>query len=94
MKVRPCCSWNVVGLCNYHCTYCVQKPETRKGIPTAEQIAKFLDTWDQLPGTWEFKMSGGEPFLLPDLAGVAARLRARGHLVSVLTNLSASREEL
>lgn len=94
LKVRPCASWNVVGLCNYTCTYCVQKPETRKGIPTAEEIDKFLAAWDALPGRWELKMSGGEPFLLKSLPRVAERLRERGHLVSVLTNLSAPKERI
>jgi MoaA/NifB/PqqE/SkfB family radical SAM enzyme len=92
--VRPCCSWNIVGLCNYHCSYCVQKPETRKGIPTPAQIETFLRTWEALPGSWEFKISGGEPFLLPNLPEVAERLRRRGHLISMLTNLSASRADL
>jgi MoaA/NifB/PqqE/SkfB family radical SAM enzyme len=92
--VRPCCSWNILGLCNYRCTYCVQKPETRKGIPTSAEIEVFLRTWERLPGNWEFKISGGEPFLLPNLPEVAERLRRRGHLVSILTNLSASREAL
>ena len=94
LKVRPCASWNVVGQCNYTCTYCVQKPETRKGIPTPEEIEKFLAAWDALPGRWELKMSGGEPFLLKSLPNVASRLRQRGHLVSVLTNLSASKERI
>lgn len=94
VKLRPCASWNIVGQCNYSCTYCVQKAETRKGIPKPEEIERFLATWDALPGTWEFKLSGGEPFLLKNLARVAERLRQRGHAVSVLTNLSAPRERL
>jgi MoaA/NifB/PqqE/SkfB family radical SAM enzyme len=94
VKVRPCASWNIVGLCNYRCSYCVQKPETRKGVPTAAEVEIFLHTWEALPGSWELKISGGEPFLLPGLPRVAERLRARGHTVSVLTNLSDSRERI
>jgi MoaA/NifB/PqqE/SkfB family radical SAM enzyme len=94
IAMRPCASWNVVGQCNYTCSYCVQKPETRKGIPTREEVEKFLAAWDALPGRWEFKMSGGEPFLLKSLPEVALRLARRGHQVSVLTNLSAPKERI
>src|SRR5262249_35391566 len=65
-----------------------------KGVPSAADIQLFLRAWDALPGSWEFKISGGEPFLLPDLPEVATRLRRRGHSVSMLTNLSASRADL
>jgi MoaA/NifB/PqqE/SkfB family radical SAM enzyme len=92
--VRPCGSWNIVGQCNYDCSYCVQKRETRKGIPTPAEIETFLSTWDALPGSWELKISGGEPFVLKQLPEVAARLRRRGHQVSILTNLSAPLERL
>jgi organic radical activating enzyme len=78
-----------VGQCNYDCSYCVQKRETRRGLPTAAELELFLSTWDELPGSWELKISGGEPFVLKQLPAVAERLRQRGHLVSILTNLSA-----
>lgn len=86
---RPTVSWNIVGGCNYRCTYCVQKHMPGIGGPTDEQLEAALTTLTALPGSWEFKISGGEPFLLKRLPEVARRLGAAGHKVSLLTNLSA-----
>jgi organic radical activating enzyme len=48
-----------------------------------------------LEGSWEVKVTGGEPFVFPGfLDRVVPGLVARGHRVSVLTNLSAPVEEL
>lgn len=88
-KLRPTVSWNIVGGCNYRCTYCVQKHAPGLGAPSDAELEAALATLARLEGRWEFKLSGGEPFLLKRLPEVARRLAARGHLVSVLTNLSA-----
>jgi MoaA/NifB/PqqE/SkfB family radical SAM enzyme len=82
-------SWNIVGGCNYRCTYCVQKHMPGIGGPTDEQLEAALATLTALPGSWEFKISGGEPFMLKRLPEVAQRLAGAGHKVSLLTNLSA-----
>jgi MoaA/NifB/PqqE/SkfB family radical SAM enzyme len=86
--MRPVISWNLVGGCNYRCSYCVQKHAPGLGAPTDEELDAALDTLTALEGRWEVKLSGGEPFLLARLPQVAARLAQAGHLVSVLTNLS------
>lgn len=88
-KLRPTVSWNIVGGCNYRCTYCVQKHAPGLGAPSDAELDAALATLERLEGRWEFKISGGEPFLLKRLPEVAKRLAAKGHLVSVLTNLSA-----
>jgi MoaA/NifB/PqqE/SkfB family radical SAM enzyme len=82
-------NWNIVGGCNYRCSYCVQKHADGVGGPDDAALDRGLDTLAALPGTWEFKISGGEPFLLRRLPEVAAGLVAAGHRVSLLTNLSA-----
>ncbi len=87
--MRPTVSWNIVGGCNYRCTYCVQKHAPGLGAPSDEELEAALTTLEGLEGRWEFKISGGEPFLLKRLPEVAQRLATKGHLVSVLTNLSA-----
>lgn len=87
--MRSTVSWNIVGGCNYRCTYCVQKHAPGLGAPSDEELNAALSALEVLPGSWEFKISGGEPFLLKRLPEVAKRLAARGHRVSVLTNLSA-----
>ncbi|MFZ5439061.1 MAG: radical SAM protein [Myxococcota bacterium] len=89
MKPRATVSWNIVGGCNYRCSYCVQKHAPGLGAPSDAELDAALATLERLEGSWEFKLSGGEPFLLKRLPEVARRLAAKGHRVSVLTNLSA-----
>ena len=86
---RPVVSWNIVGGCNYRCSYCVQKHLPGIGGPSDEQLERALTALTALPGEWEFKISGGEPFLLKGLPEVARRFALAGHKVSLLTNLSA-----
>lgn len=87
---KPTIEWQTNGLCNYDCTYCIQSRKFRQGHPTDDELDRFLSFFETLPGVWEIKMSGGEPFafkgfmtrVIPGLAGLR-------HRVSVLTNLSA-----
>lgn len=88
MSLRPVVNWNIVGGCNYRCSYCVQKHADGIGGPDDAALERGLEALTALPGVWEFKISGGEPFLLKRLPDVAARLVAAGHRVSLLTNLS------
>lgn len=83
--------WQVAGACNYDCTYCIQSKASRTGHPTPDEIESFLRFFAALPGTWEIKMSGGEPFAFKGfiremVPGLIARTP---HKLSVLTNLSA-----
>lgn len=87
--LRPVVNWNIVGGCNYRCSYCVQKHATGVGGPDDAALDAGLAVLCALPGSWEVKLSGGEPFLLKRLPEVANRLALAGHKVSVLTNLSA-----
>lgn len=86
--LRPVVNWNIVGGCNYRCSYCVQKHAEGVGGPSDAALNAGLDLLCALPESWEFKISGGEPFLLKRLPEVAGRLAAAEHKVSVLTNLS------
>ncbi len=89
--VRPTVEWQVNGLCNYDCTYCVQSRSRRVGAPDATTVDAIITGFTQLPGRWEIKMSGGEPFALRGLVRhvVPALVDRTRHDVSVLTNLSA-----
>lgn len=87
-RLRPVISWNIVGGCNYRCSYCVQKHSPGLGAPGNAQLDAGLRSLATLPVSFEVKISGGEPFLLKRLAEVAERLAAAGHRVSLLTNLS------
>lgn len=87
----PTLEWQVVGRCNYDCSYCIQSPKHRVGEPSAADVERFLAFFEALPGTWEVKMSGGEPFAFrPFFERIVPELVARTpHRLSVLTNLSA-----
>ena len=93
-RPRPTVSWNIVGGCNYRCSYCVQKHMPGTGAPSDAELEAALSCLERLSGSWEFKISGGEPFLLRSLPNVAGRLARAGHKVSVLTNLSAPLDEI
>jgi organic radical activating enzyme len=92
----PTVEWQVCGICNYDCSYCIQKKSSRVGFPDAANVEQFLAFFETLPGTWEIKMTGGEPFAFAGfreriVPGLIARTR---HTVSVLTNLSADQKAL
>jgi MoaA/NifB/PqqE/SkfB family radical SAM enzyme len=88
---QPTIEWQVCGVCNYDCSYCIQSPRTRVGHPSPDELERFLDFFAALPGRWEIKMTGGEPFAFKGfmetiVPGLVART---AHRISVLTNLSA-----
>lgn len=89
--VFPTVEWQVGGLCNYDCSYCIQSKKSRVGQAEADTIAAIVDGLGSLPGVWDIKMSGGEPFaskrfITDIIPGLVARTP---HRLSVLTNFSA-----
>lgn len=86
-------SWNLTTACNYRCGYCTQRLKADRGR-WSRDIEAFLAAFARLPGPWEVKLSGGEPFVHPELERVAAGLASIGHRVSVVTNFSAPRDKL
>lgn len=88
---QPTIEWQVCGVCNYDCSYCIQSPRHRVGHPSPEQLDQFLDFFAALPGSWEVKMTGGEPFAFRGFMEriIPGLIEGTAHTVSVLTNLSA-----
>jgi MoaA/NifB/PqqE/SkfB family radical SAM enzyme len=87
---QPTLEWQTNGICNYDCSYCIQSKKYRQGHPSDQDIERFLAFFARLPGTWEIKMSGGEPFAFRGfLEKIIPGLAALPHKISVLTNLSA-----
>jgi organic radical activating enzyme len=88
---RRTIEWQVCGSCNYDCSYCIQSKRARVGHPSADDVERFLEFFAGLPGTWEIKMSGGEPFAFKGFVGsiVPGLVLRTAHDLSVLTNLSA-----
>ncbi len=88
---RPTVEWQVCGVCNYDCSYCIQSKQYRVGQPSADEVEGFLGFFAQLPGRWEIKMTGGEPFASRGFMEriVPGLVERTPHTLSVLTNLSA-----
>ncbi|MFQ3639326.1 MAG: radical SAM protein [Chloracidobacterium sp.] len=90
MPPRPTIEWQTNGVCNYDCSYCIQSRKYRQGHPSDADIDRFLAFFADLPGVWEIKMSGGEPFAFRGfMEHIIPGLATLPHRVSVLTNFSA-----
>jgi hypothetical protein len=86
-------SWNVTTVCNHQCSYCTQRNKADRGR-TPRPGEEFLAAFGRLPGRWEVKLSGGEPFCHPDLTGIVEGLAGQGHRLSIVTNFSAPEHRL
>lgn len=86
-------SWNVNTACNYRCSYCTQKLQEDRGR-WSRDTPRFLKSFSRLPGRWEIKLSGGEPFVHPTLDEITEGLAAIGHRISIVTNFSATEQKL
>lgn len=86
-------SWNMTTLCNLHCSYCTQRRKSDRGRPPRTADG-FVRAFSRLPGRWEIKLSGGEPFMHPELDAVVSAIAGLGHRVSIVTNFTASRDRL
>jgi hypothetical protein len=82
--------WQVCGLCNYACDYCIQSSARRTGQPDEAEVERMLAFLAGLPGEWEVKMTGGEPFASRLFVEriVPALVARTPHRISLLTNLS------
>jgi len=94
--MQPAVEWQVAGACNYDCSYCIQSPRYRRGRPSLAALEAAIAAFAALDGVWEIKCSGGEAFAHPLFLdhAVPALMARTPHLISVLTNFSASDAEL
>lgn len=86
-------SWNINTACNYRCSYCTQRFMDDRGR-WSRDTPRFLRSFAKLPGRWEVKISGGEPFVHPTLDEITAGLAELGHRISIVTNFSANEQKL
>lgn len=86
-------SWNMNTTCNYRCSYCTQRFVDDRSQWAAD-LPRFLAAFAALPGDWEIKLSGGEPFRHPGFLDAVRSLADAGLRVSVVTNFSAGRDAL
>lgn len=86
-------SWNINTACNYRCEYCTQRFMEDRGR-WSRDTPRFLEAFRRLPGGWEVKISGGEPFVHPTLLEIVEGLAGIGHRISVVTNFSAPLQKI
>jgi MoaA/NifB/PqqE/SkfB family radical SAM enzyme len=86
-------SFNVNTACNYRCSYCTQRFKEDRGR-WARDTPRFVEAFGRLPGRWEIKISGGEPFVHPTLDELVEGIAKLGHRVGIVTNFSAARDKL
>ena len=98
MNATPCpaegvVSWNLTTSCNLRCSYCTQRNKAGRGRPPRPADG-FLAAFAQLPGRWEIKLSGGEPFSHPQFDYIVNNIANLGHRISVVTNFTAPPDRL
>lgn len=79
---------HVTQRCDLSCMFCYSEDASRNRLPdpSLQDLLHALDLLASL-GTARLVISGGEPFLRDDLAGIAAHARERGFTdISLLTN--------
>ena len=89
--MEPTVEWQVNGNCNYDCSYCIQSKKSRVGFPDDDTVRAIVGQFATLPGQWEVKMSGGEPFAFKGFINhvIPELVSKTPHRISTLTNFSA-----
>jgi len=70
--------------CNLACAYCNEYDDYSKPVPL-ETMRRRLDRLAEL-GTTIITLSGGEPFLQPEVDEIIAHIRRRGIMAGMITN--------
>ena len=82
--------FNTGTLCNLACAGCyIDSSPTNDALVylSRAEVCAYLDEIDDLAlGTEEVGLTGGEPFMNPDIDGILEDILARGHRLLVLSN--------
>jgi MoaA/NifB/PqqE/SkfB family radical SAM enzyme len=70
--------------CNLSCAYCNEYDNFSKPVPIEEMFGR-IDRLGRM-GTGIITISGGEPFLHPDLDDIIRRIRRNGIIAGIITN--------
>lgn len=76
--------WILTERCNLNCYYCLQNADTRKA-ECGHVDYSFIEDIDR---TLLFHLTGGEPFLVPNLNELCNSIEYKGHYISMNTNLT------
>lgn len=87
--------WEVTNSCNYGCRYCIFSSTSRK---PAEELdtERIYQTIDGLKaeGFTHIKVTGGEPFMRPDLIDILRYIERAGFKLDISTNAAFITEEV
>ena len=83
-RIDTIVDWILTERCNLNCYYCLQNADTRK----AECGPVDYSFVDNLNKSVLFHLTGGEPFLVPNLNDLCNTLESKGHHISMNTNLT------
>ncbi|MBR6044302.1 MAG: putative 7-carboxy-7-deazaguanine synthase QueE [Ruminococcus sp.] len=72
--------------CNLNCSWCDTKWANEPGAPYTEMSTREICETAKQCGTVNITLTGGEPLLQPDIAGLIKALAEQGHSVEVETN--------
>lgn len=79
---------DIVKSCNLNCKYCNRMNPYRKGFYKPEDIVSWIENWKKILKPVNIVLSGGEPFLHPELVEiiVACRETGFGQSIGIATN--------
>ena len=77
---------NTGTLCNIECINCYIKSSPRNDRLVYLTLADVLPFLNEIEGQVEIGITGGEPFMCPDILAIMEEILARGHTLLVLTN--------
>lgn len=78
--------WEITSKCNLKCRHCFRTAPTAPDLNTSESMA-LVDQIADL-NVKKVAITGGEPFVRPDLIGIIRRLRGLDLVVKVASNLT------
>lgn len=84
LKINTIVDWILTERCNLNCYYCLQNADTRKAECGPVDYS-FVENLDK---SVLFHLTGGEPFLVPNLSDLCNTLESKGQHISMNTNLT------
>jgi MoaA/NifB/PqqE/SkfB family radical SAM enzyme len=87
--------WEITNSCNYACSYCIFSSDYQKH-PDELSTTQIFETIDALKayGFSHLKITGGEPFIRPDLLEILEHAHAQNFELDISTNASLITEKI
>ena len=83
MRYDKVICWTINDVCNFNCEYCINHYRNKTVKPV--EVDKFMKSLDDTNKTYKIVISGGEPFLVPNIVELSRAITERNYLV-IVTN--------